>query len=78
MVDDDNSDCKPVRSTIGLTPLQSLFDFSCSHCVKIFARSAIWSFDEELELYEILDLDTEGEKDIDVDVDDNMGDILLG
>jgi hypothetical protein len=78
MVDDDNSDREPVRSTIGLTPLQSLFDFSHSHWVKIFARSAIQSFDEKLELYEMLDLDAEGEKDIDVDVDDDTGDILLG
>jgi hypothetical protein len=75
MVDDDNTDCKPVRSTIGLTPIQSLFDFSHSHWVEMFSRSAIQSFDEELELYEMLDLDAEGVEDIGVNVDDDIGDI---
>ena len=78
MVDDDNTDCEPVRSAISLTPIQSLFDFSRSHWVEIFARSTIRSFDEELKLYEMLDLDAEGDEDIDIDVDDDTGDILLG
>jgi len=40
-------------------------------------RSAIRSFDEELQLYEMLDLDAEGEEDVGVDVDDDTGDLLM-
>ena len=62
LVDEDKIACAPVReSTIGQTPIQSLFDFSCSHWVEVYSRSLIHSFDEELQLYELLDLDAEGE-----------------
>jgi hypothetical protein len=79
LVDDDDTDCTPVRpSTIGLTPIKSLFDFSRSHWVDMYSKSSIRSFDEELQLYEMLDLDAEGEDDVDVNVDDDTGDILMG
>jgi len=52
LVDDDDTDCTPVTpSTIGLTPIKSLFNFSCSHLVDMYAKSSIHSFDEELKLY---------------------------
>jgi hypothetical protein len=79
LVDDDETDCAPVRpSTIGLTPIVSLFDFSRSHWVEMYSKSSIRSFDEELQLYEMLDLDADGEEDVDVNVDDDTGDILMG
>ena len=79
MADDDETDCQPVRySVIGLTPIQLLFDFGRSHWVKMYSRSAICSFNNELQLYEMVDLDAEGEEDVGVDVDDNTGDILIG
>jgi hypothetical protein len=79
LVDDDETDCAPVRpSTIGLTPIVSLFDFSRTHWVEMYAKSSIRSFDEELQLYEMLDLDADGEEDVDVNVDDDTGDILMG
>ena len=78
-VNDDETDCAPVRqSMIGLTPIVSLFDFSCIHWVEMFSKSSICSFDEELQLYEMLDLDADGEEDVDVNVDDDTGDILMG
>ncbi|KIL56341.1 hypothetical protein M378DRAFT_181993 [Amanita muscaria Koide BX008] len=78
LVDDDDTDCTSVRlSTIGLTPIKSLFDFSRSHWIEMYSKSSIRSFDEELQLYEMLDLDAEGEDDADVDVDDDTGDILM-
>ena len=40
-------------------------------------KSSIRSFDEELQLYEMLDLDAEGEEDVGVDVDDDTGDLLM-
>jgi hypothetical protein len=62
----------------GLTPIQSLFDFSRTNWVEMYSRSSIRSFDEELELYEMLDLDADGEEDVDVNVDEDTGDILMG
>jgi hypothetical protein len=41
------------------------------------SRSAIHSFDEQLQLYEMLDLDAEGKDDVDVNVDDDTGDLLM-
>jgi hypothetical protein len=79
LVDEDETNCAPVRqSTIGLTPIQSLFDFSHTHWVEMYSRSSICSFDEELELYEMLDLDADGDEDVDVNVDEDTGDILMG
>jgi hypothetical protein len=79
LVDDDETDCAPVRlSTIGLTPIASLFDFSCSHWVEMYSKSSICSFNKELQLYKMLDLDADGEEDVDVNVDDDTGDILMG
>jgi hypothetical protein len=79
LVDDDDTDCTPVTpSAIGLTPIKFLFNFSHSHWVDMYSKSSIRSFDEELQLYEMLDLDAEGEDNVDVDVDDDTGDILMG
>ena len=76
-VDEDDTDRDPVRqSPIGVTPIRNLFDFNRSHLVYIHARSAIRSFDEELQLYEMLDLGAEGEKD-GVNVDDDTGNLLM-
>jgi hypothetical protein len=78
LVDRDETDRMPVRqSVIGTTPIQALFDFDRSHWVDMYLKSSIRSFDEELQLYEMLDLDAEGEQDIDVDVDNDTGDILM-
>jgi hypothetical protein len=79
LVDENEMDHVPVRqSAISTTCIQALFDFKCSHWVDMFVKSSIHSFDEELQLYEMLDLDVDREQDIDVDVDDDTGDILMG
>ena len=44
----------------------------------MYAKSAKRSFDEELELYELLDLDAQGEDDVDLEVDDSTGAMLHG
>ena len=45
----------------------------------LYSKSALRSFDEELEAYELLDLDAPGEPDDElVDVDDITRDILIG
>jgi len=43
-----------------------------------YEKTARRSFDEELELYELLDLDAAGEEDVDVDLDDSTGDLVHG
>ena len=81
MVDEDNLDNEGVSppDTIGRpVTIQELFDFTSVHWVDSYAKSAHRSFDEELELYELLDLDAEGEEDADVEVDDTTADILMG
>ena len=78
LVDEDDTDREPVRqSPIGVIPIPTLFDFNRSHWVDMHARAAIRSFDEELQLYEMLDLDAEGEEDVGVDVDNDTGDLLM-
>ena len=45
----------------------------------MFLKSSICTFDEELQLYEMLDLDAEGKEGvIKFDVDNDTGDILAG
>lgn len=65
----------------GLSPsrpkkITALFDFTTTHWVTNFGHYAIRSFDEELEIYELLDMDAEGE--IDVEVDETTAQVLIG
>lgn len=57
--------------------IKELFDFSCPHWAERYVKQPMRSFDEELALYELLDMNADGEADVDVDVDDMTGDILL-
>ena len=54
-----------------------LFNFTDLYWISQYERAAWHSFDEELELYELLDLDAEGEDQADIDVDDSTGEILI-
>ena len=65
-------------SVTAAVSVEELFDFSRSHWVDLYAKTARRSFDEELKLYELLDLDAQGEDDVDLDVDDSTGAILHG
>ena len=81
MADDDDTDGEPVCAPgiIGhLVSVEELFDFGQLHWVELYAKSPRRSFDEELELYELLDLDAQGEDDVDLNVDDSTGAILHG
>jgi hypothetical protein len=80
MATEDDHDCEAVLapSTIGgPVKIADLFDFSQQHWVVMYSQAAHRSFEEELELYEILDLDGEGDANVDIDVDGMTGDILL-
>jgi hypothetical protein len=71
------SDCD---ATINSVRIDQLFNFSADHWVSMYSKSPLRSFDEELELYKLLDLDAEGEddNDIQVNVDESMEQILIG
>ncbi|KAJ6632431.1 hypothetical protein B0H10DRAFT_1938054 [Mycena sp. CBHHK59/15] len=58
--------------------LSELFDYTNKHWVKHFETSRGMSLDQEMELYELLDFDAEGEAEDDmVDVDDITESILV-
>ena len=72
------TDPEPIwTAAFGPQPIHKLFDFTRKHWVDTFSKSAMWSFDEELELYELLDLDAAGEDDIANDLDEDTVEALL-
>jgi hypothetical protein len=78
---EDETDHEPVAtaSVFGCSmKLVELFNFTDSHWVQVYEMAARRSFDEELELCELLDLDAEGEEEANVDVDDSTGKLLVG
>jgi hypothetical protein len=60
-----------------LIPIADLFDFNEVYWQKVVSEALQNSFDQELELFELLDLDADGE-DAGVDIDDTTEDILIG
>ena len=78
---EDETDHKPITTTNVIrcsVKLVEHFNSSDSHWVQVYKNTVQWSFDEVLELYELLDLDAEGEEETNVDVDDNTGELLIG
>ena len=57
--------------------IANLFNFGSSHWSR-YARFAALTFEEELELYDLLEMDAEGDDDPEAGFDDTMEDILLG
>lgn len=80
--DDRNNEATPSDCDVMIKSVRidQLFNFSVDHWVSVYSRSPLRSFDEELELYELLDLDAEGEDDddIQISVDESMEQILIG
>ena len=78
VLDITETDPEPIRTAaFGPQPIHKLFDFTQKHWVDTFSKSAMRSFDEELELYELLDLDAAGEDDIANDLDEDTAEALL-
>ena len=78
-VDEDNEDNEPVRVSNAAspwiqTPLSTLFDFTSSQWKERHEKWARLSYDEELTLYELLELDADSE--VDPDFDRTVEDIL--
>ena len=56
--------------------ISKLFDFTKKSWIPSHERTAFRSLDEELELYELLDLDAPGEEDINIEIDRTLDSIL--
>jgi len=65
-------------TTYPLIPISELFDFSNKTWSAILTKHALHNFDEELALYELLDLDAAGEDDVDVELDETTEQTLIG
>jgi hypothetical protein len=72
--DDDDGDGQ-MPSVISIE-IAKLFDFTNKSWIPSHERSASRSLDEELELYELLDLDAPGEEDINVEIDHALDSVL--
>ena len=78
--EEDDCENDPVRDSSGIRgpwKIADLFDFASNHWVVVYGRSAHRSFQEELELYELLDGDEEGTGTVNIELDDSTADVLL-
>jgi hypothetical protein len=76
---EDETDQEPVTNSTIIRcpiPLHHLFDFSQPDWANLYEHAARRSFDKELELYELLDLDAAGKEEINLDLDDSTGDLM--
>ncbi|SJL01174.1 uncharacterized protein ARMOST_04492 [Armillaria ostoyae] len=74
----DDSDDHPItQDTISIS-IQDLFKFESTSWIATHQRSATRSLAEELEFYELCDLDADGDVDggLDIDIDDTLASIL--
>lgn len=70
----------PTREFTQRLPLmfiQDIFDFENTYWQVLIKKTVTRTFDQELEYYNLLDLDADGE-DVGIDVDDTTGQILVG
>ena len=76
-VEEDDEDNEPVRisDTLPLMPLSILFDINSTHWATVYQSHVRYGYDEELALYELLELDADGEED--PEFDDTIHDLLL-
>jgi len=77
---EDDKDSAPVRgsSTLPRINIQALFNFSSSHWTEIYSGVAKRSFDDELALYDLIDMDAPGEEDFEFEVDGTTQEVILG
>lgn len=79
LLDEDNEDNEPVIVSEDWTKISitQLFNFTSNSWSSRYARFAALTFEEELELYDLLEMDGEGDEDPDAGFDDTTQDILL-
>ena len=81
LLDEDNEDNEPVviseSGNWTNIPISRLFDFTTNSWSSHYARFAALTFEEELELYDLLEMDAEGHNDPKSGFDYATQDILL-
>ena len=77
LLDEDNEDNDPVVISGWKNIPISRLNFSTDSWSTRYARFAALTFEEELELYDLLEMDVEGDNDPEVRFDDTTQDILL-
>ena len=73
--DDEDDGIEEMPSLISIT-IANLFNFGNRDWIPQHERTASRSLDEELELYELVDLDAQGEEDVDVEMDNSLQSVL--
>ena len=78
MLEEDNQDNQPAHFSVEwkTLPLHQLFDFSSTLWATRYGNFADFTLDEELALYDLLELDADGE--LDPELDATAEDILSG
>jgi len=71
----DADDADGITSIISIK-IADLFNFTNRAWIPMHERSASRSLDEELELYELLDVDAPGDDDINVEIDPALDSLL--
>ena len=66
---------RETMTRLPLIPIQELFNFENTYWQSLIKATVTSTFDRELEVYNMLDLDADGE-DVEVDVDDATGEIV--
>ena len=75
--DQDEEDAQTFSCVPWQVSIAKLFDFTKAHWVSKHERSASRSLNEELELYELLDLDAPGEEDVDLEIDPTLDSVFV-
>ena len=80
LLNEDNEDNEPavISEDWENIPISRLFNFTNGSWSSRYARFTALTFEEELDLYDLLEMDAEGDDDPDVGFDDTTQDILLG
>ncbi|KAH9068124.1 hypothetical protein EDB83DRAFT_2518857 [Lactarius deliciosus] len=75
--DDDDDGGEQMYSSEGISiKIAQLFNFQNRNWIPANKRSASRRLDEELELYELFDLDAQGEEDMDIKIDHTLDSVL--
>jgi len=81
LVDEDNEDNEPVRTSTDWAPMsiQQLFDFTSDAWAQRYSQFATLSFEDELAIYDLLlEGNADGEDDPNIGFDASTQDILVG
>ncbi|KAK0209432.1 hypothetical protein IW262DRAFT_1292483 [Armillaria fumosa] len=74
---DDSEDQDPITAQDSISiSIEELFNFDSRDWIATHQRSATQSLAEEMEFYELCDLDGDGDEGLDIDIDDTLASIV--